>query len=116
MSHAMTFGDPPSPDDKMWSMFAHLSSFVVPIFGSLVLYLIHKDKPYIAYHAAQSLGFQIAIWVAGAIISVIAGVTCGFGAILYFALVPAYFVPLWTAYVAYNGEWKGYPLIGNLGR
>ncbi|MSP56642.1 MAG: DUF4870 domain-containing protein [Myxococcales bacterium] len=116
MSHAMTFGEQASSDDKMWAMFAHLSSFVLPFFGSLLLYAMHKDKPYISYHAAQSLGFQVLLWVAGAVISVVTVVTCGVGSVLYFALVPAYFLPIWSAYVAYSGEWKGYPMISQLGK
>lgn len=116
MSHAMTFGEEPTSDDRLWGLLAHLSAFVVPFFGSLVIYLIHKDKPYIAYHAAQCLAAQFGVYVAGAIISVIAAVTCGVGSILYLALLPAPLLPLWGAYLAYVGEWKGYPLIGAVGR
>lgn len=116
MAHALTFGETPSGDDKMWGLFAHLTSFVIPLLGALVIYLIHKDKPFIAYHAAQSLGFQVAIWVAGAIISVISVMTCGLGGILYALLVPAYFIPLYGAWIAYEGQWTGYPLMSKLGR
>ncbi len=119
MSHSLTFGETPSSDDKLWGVAAHLVCMVFPvvgIFGSLAIYLIHRDKPFIAYHAAQSLGLQAGIWIAGVIVSVISGVTCGLGAILYLPLAMAYFIPLYGAYIAYEGQWKGYPLIEKLGR
>ena len=116
MSHALTFGETPTSDDILWGVIGQLAAFFVPIIGSLVVYLIHKDKPFVAYHAAQGLGLQITAWVAAAIISVIAGVTCGLGAILYVCVIPLYFAPLYGAWQAYNGEWTGYPLIGKLGR
>ena len=116
MSHAMTFGETASGDDKLWALCAHLSVYIFPFFGSLLLYLVHKDKPFVAYHAAQSFALQVAIWAAGIVVAMIAGVTCGVGAILGAPLALAYFLPLWGAFVAYNGEWQGYPMLSQLGR
>jgi hypothetical protein len=104
MSNALTWGDEPTSDDKLWGMLAHVSAFVVPWgLGALALYLVYKDKaPYVRYHAVQSLVVQVAIWV-------ISGLTCGLGLILFL-------LPLLGAYKAYNGEWAGYPLIEGVGR
>ncbi len=116
MSHAMTFGEPASSDDKLWGLLAHLTSFLVPFFGSLIVYLIHKDKPFIAYHAAQAMVVQFAVYIAASVIGVIAGVTCGIGAILYVCLIPAPLFPIYGAWKAYQGDWHGYPLIGGIGK
>ncbi len=103
MSNAMTWGETPTSDDKLWAMVAHLSSFVFPFLGSLALYLIFKDKGrFVKYHAVQSLVFQLVAWVIG-------GVTCGFGFVIMLA-------QLWLAYRAYQGEWNGYPLIEGVGK
>ena len=103
MSHAMTWGDSPTSDDKMWGMVAHLSSFIFPFLGPLALYLIFKESGrFVKYHAVQSLVFQIAGWI-------IDSVTCGFGFILFF-------LPLWIGYRAFQGEWAGYPLLEGVGK
>lgn len=103
MANAMTWGETPTSDDKLWAMVAHLSVFVVPFLGALALYLVFKDTGrYVKYHAVQSLILQLVGWIIG-------GVTCGFGTV---TLVLA----LWLAYRAYNGEWAGYPLIESVGK
>ena len=60
------------------------------------------DSKYIAYHALQAAVFQVLSWL-------LAGVTCGVGAVTLILSV------VW-AVKAYNGEWAGYPLIEKVGR
>lgn len=118
--NAMIWGGETTSDDRLWGLLAHLSCFIVPWVGSLLMYLIFKDKPFIRYHAMQSLLAQAGMWalavVGGIIISIIATVTCGIGAILYVALLPLPLLPLWGAYKAYSGEWSGYPMISTAGQ
>jgi uncharacterized Tic20 family protein len=65
---------PPAPlseaDERQWAMFAHLSILLNLVTGflgvvaPLVIYMIYKDRSrYVAYHALQSLIFQLVWWV-----------------------------------------------------
>jgi hypothetical protein len=91
-------GVPPVPpgltqEEKTWAMLAHLFGLLGYLVGlgqiiaPLVVYLVYKDKSrFVAYHALQSLYFQlmlILLWVVAIILIV---VTCGIGA---FIVVPA---------------------------
>lgn len=123
--HALTFGETPSNDDKLFATLAHLSPFVSAFVGPLLVLLLFSDKaPYVKYHAMQALVFQAALWVggtiAGAVIALLSFVTCGFGGLLYLLaipLVPVVMVaPLWGAWLAWEGRWKGYPLLEQFGR
>lgn len=104
MSHALTWGETPSEEDKLWGAAAHLSGFFLPYgVGPILLYLMYKDKaPFVKYHAVQAIVLHLVVWILGS-------VTCGVGLIL---LV----FPLWLAYKAYQGLWEGYPLISGVGR
>ena len=104
MSHALTIGETPTSDDKLWGAVAHLSAFVfIPGAGAVIFYLIYKDKSaFIKYQAIQSLVVQLAIYILG-------GLTCGFGLILLL-------LPLYGAWKAYEGSWEGYPLLWNVGK
>lgn len=54
-------------DEKTWSILAHLSMFLNLVTGflgpvaALTLYLVYKDRsPKVAFHALQSMWYQIA--------------------------------------------------------
>lgn len=103
MSHAMTWGESPTSDDKLWGMVAHLSVPIVPFFGALALYVVFKDTGrFVKYHAVQSLLLQLVGWI-------LSGVTCGVGSVVFL-------LALWLAWRAYNGEWAGYPLLEGVGK
>ncbi|MGQ9462395.1 MAG: DUF4870 domain-containing protein, partial [Candidatus Fervidibacter sp.] len=64
---------PVSDDERLWAMLAHLltlvgyivwlGAYVIP----LVIYLAFKNKsPFVAFHALQSLFFQLMLLVVGA--------------------------------------------------
>jgi len=115
--HALTFGETPSGDDKTFALIAHLSIYVATFIGPLVMWLIFKDKSaYIKFHAMQALIFQGALWILSVIIGAISVVTCGFGGVLYAVLIPLFFVPLYGAYLAYDGQWSGFPGLSGFGR
>jgi uncharacterized Tic20 family protein len=68
---------PVSPaDERTWGMLAHLSvllnlftGFLGPV-AALIIYLVYKDKSrFIAYHALQSLVFQLIAWVGGSFLT-----------------------------------------------
>jgi len=89
-------------DDKLWAMLG----YPVSIIALLVLFLEDKrERPFIKYHAVQSLAFNIVLGIVGIVLST---VTLGFGA---FCLPLLWFVTFWPAYEAYQGNYMELPLI-----
>lgn len=116
-------GAPPatlSQDEKLWAMLAHLAGLagylggVLQYVAPLVIYLLYKDKSrFVAFHALQSLYFQLAVLVATIIAGAIAFVTCGFGVVLLPALLVGALVYVIIAAIKANqGEWFEYWLVG----
>jgi uncharacterized Tic20 family protein len=107
-------------EEKLWAMLAHLAGllgYAVALgqyIGPLVIYLLYKDKSrFIAFHALQSLYFQLGLLVATAIGIVIAILTCGVGAVLLAALgVVAVIYVIIAALRANQGDWFEYWLVG----
>jgi len=74
-------------DDKLWAML----SYLIPVIAVVVLFMEDKkNRPYVKFSAVQSI-------VVTVLISIIATVTFGCGAILVFA-------QLYWAYQAYQGQ------------
>ncbi len=74
-------------DDKLWAML----SYLIPVIAVVVLFMEDKkSRPYVKFSAVQSI-------VVTVLISIIATVTFGCGAILVFA-------QLYWAYQAYQGQ------------
>jgi uncharacterized membrane protein len=74
-------------DDRLWAALG----YVIPIIALVVLFMEDKkSRPYIKFNAVQSL-------IATVVLSVLASVTCGFGAVLFLVM-------LWWAYQAYQGQ------------
>lgn len=102
--------------ERMWAVVAQLCPYVSTFIGPVILLLLLQNQPFARYHATQAIALQAAIWVSSFIIGVIASMTCGFGAVLYLALLPFALAPLWGAWKAFNGEWSGFPGVSNIGR
>lgn len=114
----------PAPQDnnneKLLAVLCHaLGMIVIP----LLVYLLKKDEsPYLAKHAKQSLVWQavlsVVFTIAGFVISALAAVTFGLGALLYFIIPPlalvAFFVGLYAAYQCWIGKEYRYPMIQSL--
>jgi uncharacterized protein len=71
-------------DERTWGMLAHLSTLVnfVTGFGgpiaALIIYLVYKDRSrYVAYHALQSMVFQLIWWIGGGALAGIAWAVSG---------------------------------------
>jgi uncharacterized membrane protein len=91
-------------DDKLWAALG----YPIPLIPIIVLLMEDKkERPFIKFHAVQSLAFNIALWV---IIFIISAVTLGFGAICAPVL---WLITLWPAYDSYQGNYTEIPVITN---
>lgn len=60
---------PPTADDKLWAMLAHLSYFVVGILGPLVIWLVKKDtSTFVGDQAKEALNFQLAVTIVATVL------------------------------------------------
>lgn len=93
----------PSPDvtsdDKLLAVLSYIFSPLVPII--LLLLEDKKNRPFIKFHAVQSLAVGVVLWV---VIAVTAPFTFGCTSIL--GLVMFYW-----AYKAYQGEYFSIPVV-----
>ena len=89
-------------DDKLWAALGY------PIFIIALIMLFvegKKDRPFIKFHAVQSLALNVVAWVLTIILSV---VTLGIGAIC----APIVFLLLiWPAVLAYQGKYFEVPVV-----
>lgn len=89
-------------DDKIWAALGY------PIWIIALILLLMEDKknrPFIKYHAVQSLALNVAIIIIGIIITV---VTLGFGSICWGIF---WLLTIWPAIEAYNGKYLEIPVI-----
>jgi uncharacterized protein len=116
-----------SRDEETWSALAHLSvflnlftGFLGPV-GALVIWLMYKDRsPRVAFHALQSLWYQVAwmviLAVGWTITTFLMVVLVGF--LLIPVMVLASLVPFahmaYAAYKVNQGVDYRYPWIGDL--
>jgi uncharacterized membrane protein len=92
-------------DDKLWSA---LSYVFAPIVGIIVLLMEDKkSRPFIKFHAVQSIVVSIAFWILSIIITT---VTIGFGGLCVPLL---WLVFLYWAYQAYQGQMINIPVVTN---
>lgn len=116
--NALYWGGSTSSNDRLWALAAHLSVFLgLPVIGPIIVLLLAKGQPFPRYHAFQALALHVALLVAaGVVVPVISLFTCGAGALLYLPLALGPLIPIYGALKAFGGEWKGYPLIGGVGK
>jgi uncharacterized membrane protein len=89
-------------DDKLWAALGY------PIFVIALIMLFvegKKDRPFIKFHAVQSLALNVVAWVVTIILSVI---TLGIGAVC----APIVFLLLiWPAVLAFQGKYFEVPVV-----
>ncbi len=91
-------------DDKLWSALG----YPIPLIPIIVLLMEEKRaRPFIKFHAVQSLVFNLVLWV---LIFIISAVTLGFGALCAPLL---WLVTLWPAIDSYRGNYTEVPVITN---
>ncbi len=92
-------------DDKLW---AALSYVFAPLIGIIVLLMEDKkSRPFIKFHAVQSIAASVAFWIVATILTT---VTIGIGGICVPLL---WLVFLYWAYKAYQGEMVEIPVVTN---
>jgi uncharacterized membrane protein len=97
------------PQEDSDKIVAALSYFFAPILSIIILVTDMKNKPFLKYHAYQSLTFGIALIIGWTIASFLAVVIVGF------CLMPVLFIAqVYYAYVAYTKGIFTIPGITNL--
>jgi uncharacterized membrane protein len=92
--------------DKLMAALA----WIIPVIAIVILVVEDmKNRPFQKYHAVNSLIFAVVFSVA---VTIIATVTCGFGAILVFAGL----IVFYWAYQAYQGVWVEIPYLTNFAK
>ena len=95
-------------DDKLW---AALSYVFAPIVGIIVLLMEEKkNRPFVKFHAVQSIVASVAVWI---VVVIIATVTLGIGGI---CAPLVWVVFLYWGYKAYQGEMVEIPVVSNFVR
>jgi uncharacterized Tic20 family protein len=113
-----------SPDDRLWAMLAHLAGLLGYAIGlgqyiaPLIIYLMFREKSrFVAFHALQSLYFQLALLASMLVLGLLTFASCGWG---IFVTAPAAIVIslggliyiIIAAIKAQAGEWYEYWLVG----
>jgi len=120
--------DTATDEERLAAMLAHL--LTIPAYGGvlmqyvipLVIYFVYREKsPFVAFHALQSLFFQLAILAITVSIVAIVALTFGLGivvAIPLLIIVPICGVvfPIIAGIKSYSGQWYEYPLVGAAAR
>ena len=102
-------------DERLWSTLVHLSPFVaafvgLPFLGPLVIYLVLRDRgPFIRFHAAQALNFQLVLIIAYIVFGLLSLVLIGIPLLIATAIASVVFQII-AAVKANNGEWYRYPM------
>jgi uncharacterized Tic20 family protein len=118
-----SYGSPQQPmspqDEKTWATLVHLAPFLaaavgIPFLGPLIVFLVFKDRgPFVRFHAAQALNFQIVItiafWVFGLLSLVLIGIP-----FLIATAIAWVVLSIVAATKANNGEWYRYPMTPEL--
>ncbi|MFN3653260.1 MAG: DUF4870 domain-containing protein [Armatimonadota bacterium] len=102
-------------EEKTLAMLAHLLGIFTGFIGPLILYVVRRDSRFIAFHALQSVLFQlgliVALFVSALLVLVLIGMVL-FPAVAIGGLIYAVI----AAVKSYQGEWFSYWLVGPIAR
>lgn len=89
-------------DDKLWAALG----YPIAIIALIMLFVEgKKDRPFIKFHAVQSLALNVVAWVLATILSI---VTFGVGAFCFPVLILVF---IWPAVLAYQGKYFEIPVV-----
>jgi uncharacterized Tic20 family protein len=112
----------PSPDERQWGMFAHLSALLgllvggMTFLGPLIVWLMKKDESrFVDYHGKEALNFHLNILIYTLVLLGVGFATCfiGFivtGPLLLALAVYAIVMPIIAGIKANEGKLYEYPL------
>ena len=118
----------PTDEEKTWAMLAHLAGIagylggVLQYIAPLVIFFVYKEKSkFVAFHALQSLFFQLALLVLVAGLNAVGFLACGVGLFVTVPLSIALAVGglvycIVAAIKAHGGEMFQYWLVGGWAR
>jgi uncharacterized membrane protein len=92
-------------------------SYPIPIVALIILLVEDmKNRPFQKFHALQALAINIALWVIVFILSCVLGtvvglLTLGVGSLCGLVPLLLWFVTLYWAYLAYQGQYFDIPVI-----
>jgi uncharacterized protein len=104
----------PTPDERTWGMMAHLAAIIasavgLPLLGPLVVLLTRgRDSAYVRAHAVESLNFQLTLFIAMVVSSVMLCLGVGF-LLLPVVLVGGLVLTVIGTVKASNAELYHYP-------
>jgi uncharacterized Tic20 family protein len=102
-------------DAKTMAMLAWLLGLFGSFVGPLIIYLLKKDESkFVAFHALQSLFFELAVMVLAVVLAVVTCFLGGLGGLLVGPLMLVVSV-VWCI-KANNGEWAELPVIADWAR
>lgn len=105
-------------NDRLMAALAYASQIIIPVIVPLIMLLseANRNRPFQRYHAAQSLGFLVAVFiyeiVAFIVYTILTIVTFGcLGLILWVLFFLPIIPALYYAYLAYQGKRFDIPLV-----
>jgi uncharacterized Tic20 family protein len=103
---------PLSPsDERMWSVLGQVGPFVLSFIPPLVIWLALKERSrFVEQEAKEALNFQITLAIAYVVVTILALLTLGVGAILYFAFIAAVVFMILAAVANGKGAPYRYPV------
>ena len=106
-----SYPQPLSPDEeRLWSVFSHLSFFVLGIIAPLIIMLtLGTRSPYVRHHAVEALNFHITVWIASIVAGLSIFVLVGLVLLPAVLVVGAVFAII-AAVQSYQGVLYRYPL------
>jgi uncharacterized protein len=97
-------------EERLWSLFSHLSFFVLGIIAPLIIMLtLGMRSPYVRHHAVEALNFHITMWIASIVAGLSIFVLIGLVLLPAVLIVGAVFTII-AAVQSYQGVLYRYPL------
>ncbi|MFB0535818.1 MAG: DUF4870 domain-containing protein [Anaerolineae bacterium] len=109
----------PAPGGELTDQDKLMAALSYPIpFVAIIILLVEdmKNRPFQKFHALQALAANIALWVIVLILSCVLGtviglVTLGIGSICGLVPLLLWFITVYWAYLAYQGQYFDIPVI-----
>jgi uncharacterized membrane protein len=96
-----------SSDDKLWALLSYIITLIIPLI--ILLSEDKKSRPFMKFHAVQSLGLSVAMWVLMILGTVTIGITSCLG-------LAVWIYGIYIGIKAYGGETVEVPWLTNFMR